>query len=120
MIDGNQFVGGVTLVLGIVMIASAIANSSFLFELRVPRNLDAKFGRKTARIIIVVLGVGFGVLGIAIAAKWVAKPAENPEASQEAIGTRSEEAESVAAICPMELEPRCAANDFRSWEIESA
>ena len=74
MIDGNQFVGTVTVLLGLSMLVASGVNHAFLFQLTIPRVLDQRLGRQSARLVIIVLGISFCLLGVAIMMKWVARP----------------------------------------------
>jgi hypothetical protein len=74
MINGDQFVGMVTLLLGLVIVISSGRNAPFLFQLAIPKMLEARFGRKAARILLTLVGVGFWVLGISIMQDWVIRP----------------------------------------------
>jgi hypothetical protein len=74
MINGDQFVGLVTLVLGLVIVISSGRNAPFLFQLAIPRLLEERIGRKATRILLVFVGIGFWVLGISIMQDWVIRP----------------------------------------------
>lgn len=74
MVNGDQFVGIVTILLGLVIVISSGRNAPFLFQLAIPKMMDARFGRKAARILLVLVGVGFWVLGVSIMQDWVIRP----------------------------------------------
>lgn len=71
MIDSNHLVGLITVALGGVMFVSAWRNQAFLFELTIPRLLDRSLGRRLARVLMLILAIGFVVAGVGIAMKWL-------------------------------------------------
>ena len=91
MINGDQFVGIVTMILGLVIVVSSARNTPFLFQLAIPKMLDAKFGRNLARILLVLVGIGFGILGISIMQDWVIRPFS--------MGPSVEELDALTGIC---------------------
>ena len=67
MIHTDHFVGGVSAVLGVVLLAAAALNWPWCYRLTKIRWIEAVCGRIGVRLILALLGVGLIVLGLAIA-----------------------------------------------------
>ena len=74
MISGDQFVGSVTILLGLVIALSSFREAPFLFELAVPRFLQEKIGRARARSLLILMGLGFCLLGTLIMLDRLPRP----------------------------------------------
>ena len=69
MIRGYEdlFVGGAAIALGLFLISCAVRNSEWFYSMRTARWLQRALGRRGARVVHTLLGVGLIVLGVAIA-----------------------------------------------------
>lgn len=64
-------VAAVAALLGLLVIWAAFRDHPFAFKLWLPRLLEKRFGRPTARIMLGSLGLGLIVLGIYLARREV-------------------------------------------------
>ena len=69
MISAHEelFVGAVSVALGAFILTSAAVNWAWLYTLRSSRWLEARWGRRGARLFHAMLGLGLIALGVAIA-----------------------------------------------------
>ena len=74
MISADQFVGSVTILLGLVIALSSFREVSFLFELAVPKFWQEKIGRARARMLLILMGLGFCFLGTLIMLDRLPRP----------------------------------------------
>ena len=64
----DAFVGGVAIVVGTLALLAAATNWEAAFQFPKARSIEARFGRRTARVFYAMLGIVLVLLGIAIAA----------------------------------------------------
>ena len=74
MISGDQFVGSVTIRLGLVIALSSFREAAFLFELAIPKFWQEKIGRWKARILLILIGLGVCFLGTLIMLDRLPRP----------------------------------------------
>lgn len=67
MIEEHVFVGAVSIILGGVLLAAAVFNWDWCYELHKSRWVEWLCGRLGARIFFALLGLGLIALGLAIA-----------------------------------------------------
>ena len=63
----DLFIGGVSILLGILAIGAALLNWSYSYTLWVARNIEDRLGRGCARVFYALLGVALIVLGVTLA-----------------------------------------------------
>jgi hypothetical protein len=66
----DLLVGGLAAIVGLVLIAGAIVNGSWLLSLPKFRRLSESIGKTAARVVIALLGVAVIAIGITIASGW--------------------------------------------------
>ncbi|HEX5106779.1 MAG TPA: Imm17 family immunity protein [Pirellulaceae bacterium] len=64
------FVGVVTMVLGLALMAGAVLDGAWLMQLARPRFLATAFGKTAARLTLALIGAGLIALGTAVALGW--------------------------------------------------
>lgn len=64
-------VAGVAALFGLFVIWAAFSNHPFAFKLWLPRLLEKKFGRETARVLLGILGFFLVLLGIYLARREI-------------------------------------------------
>jgi hypothetical protein len=63
-------VGALSIAVGVGLAAGALIKDSWLMSLAKPRLLAEAVGKPAARALIIALGIGLIVLGVAIARGW--------------------------------------------------
>ena len=63
----DLFVGAVAITLGVIILVGGAGNFNWWYELRKARWIDARFGRRAARILFATIGLALISLGLAIA-----------------------------------------------------
>ena len=72
----HLFVGGVSIVMGALLLGTGAADAGWLFRLRKARWLERKVGHLLARVFIALCGVALIVLGGVIASGFQLWPAQ--------------------------------------------
>jgi len=68
----DVFVGAVAVIIGLLSVAAAVANINWAYQFWLARRVEARFGRRGARVYYAVLGLALIALGCAIATGYVA------------------------------------------------